>query len=387
MEYNADRFSSGGTPNSTSDTVSGATSGTLYQTERFGTFSYDIPVTNAEYSVVLHFVEMYQTSAGARSFNVSVEGDEVLSEVDLYSLVGHDGAMEFIVDGVSVTDETLTVDVESLVDNGTLSGIAVYSHTGGEFVEPPEPEGPVFYEMPNNFTNFAGGDRGNVERVTYNASEANRQLAATVYMPPNYDSNQQYPVMYLLHGIGGDEWEWQRHAGAAFNNIADNLHNQNLVTPMIIVMPDGNALRGSGDDFSSFAAFEGVLINNLIPHIEANYPALTGKENRAVAGLSMGGGQALTFGLKNTDVFAWVGGFSAAPNLNQSPTNYDAMRGLRAIFVSCGTEDSLLGGSQNLHNHLTSNNVDHVWKLYQGGGHDMGVWNPSFYSFARMIFR
>lgn len=255
----------------------------------------------------------------------------------------------------------------------------------------PDPgPGPVVTEVidpPSNFTQFAGGGRGNIDHVTYNASAVGRDLEATVYTPPDYDPNQQYPVLYLLHGIGGDEWEWQNHAGAGFNNIMDNLHNDGLITPMIVVMPDGNALRGSGDDFGSFGAFEGALIENLVPYIEANYPALPNRDDRALAGLSMGGGQAATFGLRNPDVFGWVAGFSSAPNLNTSPTNFEAMRSLNAIFLSCGTSDSLLSFSTSLHDHLDDNNVPHLWKLYQGGGHDMGVWNQSLYSFARLIFQ
>ncbi len=388
VEYKADRFSSGGSQNTTTDAISGVTEDALYQSERYGEdFSYEIPVTNSHYSVELHFVEMYLEAAGERSFSVAVEGVQALSQLDIFSQVGHDGAMKHVVSDVNVTDGFLSIKLQSTMQNATISGIAIYSSTGGKFEEPPEPELPAIIDPPSNFTQFAGGSRGKVDVVTYNAAEVNRNLKASVYMPPNYDPNKTYPVLYLLHGIGGNELEWQQHVGSGFNNIVDNLHNQSLITPMIIVMPDGNALRGSGDDFGSFAAFEGVLLKNLIPYIEANYSTAPGKENRAIAGLSMGGGQGLTFGLKNTDTFAWVGGFSAAPNLNQSPTNYAAMRTLKVIFISCGDQDGLLSGSRNLHNHLTTNNVPHLYKIYPGGGHDMGVWNPSLYSFARMIFK
>lgn len=254
-------------------------------------------------------------------------------------------------------------------------------------IDEPDPVVVEVIDPPSNFTQFAGGARGNIDHVTYNAAAVGRNLEATVYTPPDYNSNQDYPVLYLLHGIGGDEWEWQNHAGAGFNNIMDNLHNQGLITPMIVVMPDGNALRGSSNDFSSFGAFEGALIENLIPYIEANYPVLSNRDDRALAGLSMGGGQAATFGLRNTDVFGWVAGFSSAPNLNTSPTNFEGMRSLNAIFLSCGSADGLLNFSNSLHNHLTTNNVPHLWRLYQDGHHDMGVWNQSLYSFARMIFQ
>ncbi len=142
VEYGPDRFANGGSQNSTSDPISGVANGELYQTERFGTYAYEVPVTNAKYSVVMHFVEMYQESAGQRSFSVSVEGKEVMSNVDLYSLAGHDGAYDFVVEDVNVTDETFTISLTTQADNATLSGFAIYSSNGGKFVEPPEPEIP-----------------------------------------------------------------------------------------------------------------------------------------------------------------------------------------------------------------------------------------------------
>src|SRR5690606_258149 len=127
-------------------------------------------------------------------------------------------------------------------------------------------------------------------------------------------------VLYLLHGIGGDEKEWLN--GANPQVILDNLYANKKIEPMIVVMPNGRAMkddRAVGNIFDStkiqaFATFEKDLLNDLIPHIEKNYPVRKDRENRAIAGLSMGGGQSLNFGLGNLDKFAWVGGFSSAPN-------------------------------------------------------------------------
>lgn len=141
VQYNADRFSTGGTPNTTTDPVTGVTEDTLYQSERYGSFTYQIPVTNSTYSVKLHFSEMYHTTAGARLFSVSVEGQPVLQNVDLFEEVGHDTAYEFVVPQVMVADKTLTIQLTTEVDNATLSGIAIYSNAGGQFEEPPAPVG------------------------------------------------------------------------------------------------------------------------------------------------------------------------------------------------------------------------------------------------------
>lgn len=139
VKYGPDRFATGGTTGSTTDAIAGTTDDALFQTERYGSYGYKIPVTAGTYSVELQFVEMYHEVAGGRSFNLSVEGSTEMSNVDLYSLVGHDGAYTYSVEGVRVTDGELNIDLESLVDNGTMSGFAIYS-SDGAFVEPPIPE-------------------------------------------------------------------------------------------------------------------------------------------------------------------------------------------------------------------------------------------------------
>ena len=139
VEYKADRFASGGTAQVVTNAISGATDDAVYQSERYATYKYEIPVTNANYSVVLHFAELYHSAAGARSFNLSVEGKSALSNVDLFSLAGQYGAYDYVVEDVTVTDKSLTLDLTSVVDNATISGFAIYSNNGGKFEEPPEP--------------------------------------------------------------------------------------------------------------------------------------------------------------------------------------------------------------------------------------------------------
>jgi hypothetical protein len=139
VQYRADRFASSGEPQIVNDPISGTTEPAVYQSERFGSYSYDIPVSNATYSVVMHFAELYHTTAAARSFDVSIEGQLVMDDVDLYTLVGHDGAYDFTVNNIVVTDNKLTIELKTNVDNATISGFAIYSNNGGVFEEPPEP--------------------------------------------------------------------------------------------------------------------------------------------------------------------------------------------------------------------------------------------------------
>lgn len=149
VQYERDRFYTGGSTNDTEDPIGGVSEDAIYQSERFGSYSYEIPVSDARYSLVLHFVELYQTEAGARSFNISIEGQEVLSSVDLYSVAGgHDQAYSFEVDGIEVSDGRLSINLETLEDNATISGFAIYSDNGGEVVEP-EPNTALDHLIPS----------------------------------------------------------------------------------------------------------------------------------------------------------------------------------------------------------------------------------------------
>lgn len=142
VEYQADKFNSGGTSRSTTDTIRGVVDGALFQDELYGTYGYEIPVTNATYSIDLHFAETYHETSGRRSFNVVVEGKKEMSEVDIFSLIGADAAYSYRVNNVVVSDGKLNINLETLVDNATLSGFAVYS-TSGKLVEPTPPTPPT----------------------------------------------------------------------------------------------------------------------------------------------------------------------------------------------------------------------------------------------------
>jgi enterochelin esterase-like enzyme len=164
---------------------------------------------------------------------------------------------------------------------------------------------------------------GKIDSVQYASKTVGTTRKALIYMPPGYKKGIKYPVLYLLHGIGGDEKEWYKNGTPQI--ILDNLYAQGKLTPMIVVLPNGRAMkddRATGnimakDKVEAFATFEKDLLTDLIPFIEKKYPVKKNRENRAIAGLSMGGGQALNFGLGNIDKFAWVGGFSSAPNTKE----------------------------------------------------------------------
>lgn len=140
VTYEADRYSAGGSVNSTQDPIAGVSEDSLFQTERYGTYSYQVPVTTGTYSIELHMAELYWTAAGERSFSLSVEGQTELNNLDLFSQAGHDGAFNHIVEDVRVTDGTLDITLEATIDAGTLSGFAVWSADGELDTSAPEPD-------------------------------------------------------------------------------------------------------------------------------------------------------------------------------------------------------------------------------------------------------
>ncbi len=146
---------------------------------------------------------------------------------------------------------------------------------------------------------------GKLQMIEYYSKTVGTNRYMNVYTPPGYSPGNKYPVLYLLHGIGGDETEWERFAKP--NLLMDNLLAEKKTVPMIIVMPNGRAQkddRAVGNIYAAapaFAAFEPDLLQDVIPTIEAHYSVLTDKDHRALAGLSMGGGQALDFGLQHLE--------------------------------------------------------------------------------------
>ncbi|MEO6602688.1 MAG: alpha/beta hydrolase-fold protein [Polyangiaceae bacterium] len=216
----------------------------------------------------------------------------------------------------------------------------------------------------------------------------NGMQKVTVYTPPGYVTSRKYPVLYLHHGIGGNEVAWIGRGSNEGNadNIMDYLYSKQLAQPMIVVMPDGNT-DGASD---GFAAHGDVLLKDLIPWVEKTYSAATDADSRAISGLSMGGGQTFNFGFPNTDVFHYIGPYSAAPNTkNPADTIKDVAavkKNVKVIFISCGSTDGLIGNSEKYHSFLDQNSIPHTYQIEANQAHTKVVWNRSLYNFAQRIF-
>ncbi len=265
---------------------------------------------------------------------------------------------------------------------------------GGPIVLHPDDK-PAFAEPPAGFDKRRDDiAHGKLEMVTYESKTVGTTRKMQVYTPPGYSRDKKYPALYLLHGIGGDETEWERFATP--DVLLDNLIADGKAVPMIIVMPNGRAQkndRPEGNVFAAapaFAAFEQDLLTDVIPTIESRYAAQADREHRALAGLSMGAGQSLNFGLAHLDTFAWVGAFSAAPNTKRPeelvPDPAAATRQLRLLWLSCGSKDGLIRISQGAHAYLKEKNVPHIWHV-DGNAHDPTHWRNSLWHFAQLIFR
>lgn len=237
---------------------------------------------------------------------------------------------------------------------------------------------------------------GQMDTLTYTSKTVGAKRKTLVYLPPSFSKSKKYPVLYLLHGIGGDEKEWFKNGQPQV--ILDNLYADKKLEPMIVVLPNGRAMkddRAIGNimepaKVQAFATFEKDLISDLIPFIEKKYPVIKDKEHRAIAGLSMGGGQSLNFGLGNLDLFAWVGGFSSAPNTKTPetllPNPEIAKKNLKLLWVSCGDDDNLMFFSKRTHDYLQTNSVPHIFYI-EPGKHDFVVWKNDLYLFSQLLFK
>jgi enterochelin esterase-like enzyme len=253
---------------------------------------------------------------------------------------------------------------------------------------------PAFDEPPAGIVARREGiPHGKLEIIEYDSKTVGTTRKMQVYTPPDYSTDMKYPVLYLLHGIGGDETEWVRFAKP--DVLLDNLIAEGKAVPMIIVMPNGRAQKDDRANAGmgaapAFAKFERDLLDDVIPAIQARYSTYTNRENRALAGLSMGGGQTLNFGLGHLDTFAWIGAFSSAPNTKPPtelvPDAAAATSQLKFLLLTCGNKDGLIGISQGVHVYLKEKNVPHVWHV-DGNAHDATHWRNSLYWFTQKLFR
>ena len=238
---------------------------------------------------------------------------------------------------------------------------------------------------------------GEVRSHYYRSHVTGAVRRAFVYTPPDYDRNpkQRYPVLYLQHGAGESERGWTAQGRANF--ILDNLLAAGKAKPMIIVMENGYATKagqtpvaGSRDN----GAFEELMVRDLVPLVDSNYRTLADRKHRAVAGLSMGAGQALQIGLGHLDLFDSIAAFSGGgrnfdPKISFGGIFADpvaANRRIRLLWLGCGKEDAGYASGKGFHEALTAASIKHVW-VEGPGSHEWQVWRKHLFDLAPRLFQ
>jgi enterochelin esterase-like enzyme len=238
---------------------------------------------------------------------------------------------------------------------------------------------------------------GEVRGCYYRSKVTGAIRRAFVYTPPGYDRNpkQRYPVLYLQHGAGESERGWTAQGRANF--ILDNLLVAGRTKPMIIVMENGYATKG-GQKASAGSrdngAFEELVVRDLVPLIDANYRTMADRDHRAIAGLSMGAGQALQIGLGHLDLFASIAAFSGGGRDFDPRTSFGgvfadsvaANRRIRLLWLGCGTEDRGYASGKSFHEGLTAAGIRHVW-VEGPGSHEWQVWRKHLFDLAPRLFQ
>jgi enterochelin esterase-like enzyme len=306
----------------------------------------------------------------------------------------------------------LTVDGGTFNDPGTLS---FYGSTRWESgIEIPAHD--------QDFYSLKDVAHGRVQQVLFASKLTNTVIArpAYVYTPPDYDKDitKRYPVLYLQHGWGENEYAWWNQGRA--NLIMDNLIAEGKTKPFIIVMTygltnegpgpggrrpgggtntnavatasstnaPGRGARGGGNPFSGAAAvFEKVLVGELIPYIDANFRTLTDQPNRGMAGLSMGGMETKFITLKNLDKFSHIGLFSGGVISTNDVSNTPGFREkVKVVFASCGSRENP-GNIKGNHEALDSIGVKNTAYVSPDTAHEFQTWRRSLYQFAPLLFR
>ncbi len=238
---------------------------------------------------------------------------------------------------------------------------------------------------------------GVVHRHTIASRAAGRQYSFQVYTPPGYDPRaaQTYPVVVLFHGYGDDETAWVENGRAHL--IADNLIARGAMKPAVIVMPHAHPIPFPLERVEEYfgenlPAMERTLLEDLLPFVENEYRVAAAPEQRAIVGLSMGGGHALGIGLKHPGTFRWVGAFSAAIPPGEPTAFFPAAAADRAaerprlLWIAIGREDFLLERNESFRTWLAQRDVPFAYELTDGG-HEWTNWRNYLAAFLPLLFR
>ena len=245
---------------------------------------------------------------------------------------------------------------------------------------------------------------GTLKSQAYKSQSLGTDRKLMVYTPPGYEnSTSRYPVLYLLHGAGSDESSWTQRGQA--HVILDNLIADGKLKPLVVVMPFGfaaarapGAARGdAAENKMQREGFTKDFLEDVIPMIDATFRVYADRDHRAIAGLSLGGAQALALGLSHTELFSRVAAFSPAMGAANNPAtggvDFDKVLAdgaqinsqIKFLWVSCGTEDTLFQSVQQFSGQLSQHKVEHIFRV-TGGAHTYPVWQRNLNDVAPVLF-
>jgi enterochelin esterase family protein len=248
---------------------------------------------------------------------------------------------------------------------------------------------------------FEANKRGNLHQVWYESPTIGLNRRMFIYTPYGYEtSGKKYPVLYLLHGAGGDEDAWSTMGRT--RQILDNLIEKGLAEPMICVMPNGNpnqmaakttALPESDFDMRDPAKrnlYVNSIVKDIVPYVEKNYRVLADPDHRAIAGLSMGGGHTISVANEYPGLFQYICPLSMGL-WNEQPDIDEKLQGLKKAgyklyWLACGKEDFVWESAQKLDAKLTENGLNHTFFVTEGG-HTWANWRAYLNTFAPLLFK
>jgi len=231
---------------------------------------------------------------------------------------------------------------------------------------------------------------GKVESITYYSQVWGAERSAQVYTPYGYNVVKEYPVIYLIHGIGCDSTQW---VSMGVQNMFDNMIAKGELEPFIAVFPsvipngglDPNTL--SDINIQAFVTFVEEFKTDLHPYMNQYYHASKNRESIAICGLSMGGMEALRVGFTYLDTFNYIGSFSAAPSLEMELlTTENSEYAPELVLLCSGNKDSTVGDNPfQYHGRLCKNKVEHIWYVHPNEGHSPTVWNLGLFNFLKRL--
>jgi enterochelin esterase-like enzyme len=248
---------------------------------------------------------------------------------------------------------------------------------------------------------FEAEKRGNLHQVWYNSPTLNLNRRLYVYTPYGYEtSNNSYPVLYLLHGAGGDEDAWSTMGRT--RQILDNLIEKGLAKPMIVVMPNGNPNQMAAKttqlpeeefdfrDPTKANLYVNSIINDIIPYIEKNYRVIADPDSRAIAGLSMGGGHTIAAANEYPGIFQYIcplsmGLWGEQPEIDEKLQGLKKA-GYKLYWLACGKEDFVWENAKKLDAKLSDNGLEHTFFVTEGG-HTWSNWRTYLNTFAPLLFK